>query len=59
MAEVLKKRSEKAGMPAGSLIHIGEKKVKKIKIRLVDYNEKEYVDKIYRKCGSVFSVKGL
>jgi len=35
-------RSSKSGLPAGSLIHIGEKKVEKIKIRLIDYGPEEY-----------------
>jgi magnesium transporter len=36
------KRSSKSGMPAGSLIHIGEKKVEKVKIKLIDYGASEY-----------------
>ncbi|MDD5659902.1 MAG: magnesium/cobalt transporter CorA [Actinomycetota bacterium] len=40
-----KQRSSKSGMPAGSLIHIGEKKVDKIKIKLVDYGTHEYIEK--------------
>jgi len=37
-------RSSKSGLPAGSLIHIGEKKVGKIKIRLIDYGASEYAE---------------
>ena len=37
-------RSSKSGMPAGSLIHIGEKKVKKVRIKLIDYGAKEYIE---------------
>jgi magnesium transporter len=36
-----RKRSSKSGMPAGSLIHIGEKKVEKVKIKLIDYGATE------------------
>jgi len=38
-------RSSKSGMPAGSLIHIGEKKVEKVKIKLIDYGVTEYTEK--------------
>lgn len=37
-------RSSKSGMPAGSLIHIGEKKVEKVKIKLIDYGVTEYTE---------------
>ncbi|MHB1253851.1 MAG: magnesium/cobalt transporter CorA [Candidatus Humimicrobiaceae bacterium] len=37
-------RSSKSGMPAGSLIHIGEKKVEKVKIKLIDYGITEYTE---------------
>jgi len=35
------KRSRKAGLPPGSLVHIGEQKEKKAKISLVRYNEED------------------
>lgn len=38
------RRSSKSGMPAGSLIHIGEKKVEKVKIKLIDYGATEYIE---------------
>ncbi len=39
MARLLKKRSKKAGLPPGSLIHIGEPKTEKVKITLFRFNE--------------------
>lgn len=33
------KRSKKTGLPPGTLVHIGEKKLEKVKITLIDYNE--------------------
>jgi magnesium transporter len=39
MAEHLKKRSAKAGLPPGSLVHIGAKKVGETRIRILDYDE--------------------
>jgi magnesium transporter len=34
-----KKRSTKTGLPPGTLIHIGEKKAEKVRIRILDYDE--------------------
>jgi magnesium transporter len=34
-----KKVSEKAGLPPGTLIHVGEQKLEKVKINLINYNE--------------------
>lgn len=39
MAKLIKKRSKKAGLPPGSLIHIGEKKTDKTKITIIEYDE--------------------
>ena len=38
MAKLVKKRSKKAGLPPGTLIHIGEKKVEVPKITIFDYD---------------------
>lgn len=35
----LKKRSKKAGLPPGALIHIGEKKTSAMKVSVLDYDE--------------------
>jgi magnesium transporter len=39
MAKLIKKRSKKAGLPPGTLIHIGEKKVEVPKITIFDYDD--------------------
>ena len=39
------KRSKKAGLPPGTLIHIGEKRSEKTKIRLINYDEANFFDK--------------
>jgi len=39
MRRFLKKVSEKAGLPPGSLVHIGERKTEKIRIQVIDYDE--------------------
>jgi len=33
MAKLMKKRSRKAGLPPGTLVHIGEKKTGEVKFR--------------------------
>ena len=40
MAKLIKKRSKKAGLPPGTLIHIGEKKVEETRITIFDYDDK-------------------
>ncbi len=48
--KLLKRSSKKAGLPPGTLVHVGEKKVEKVRIRIIDYNEsgitEKQVDKI-------------
>ncbi|MDD4876012.1 MAG: magnesium/cobalt transporter CorA [Dehalococcoidales bacterium] len=43
--KLTKKRSQKAGLPPGALVHIGEKKVEQVKIRILDYNETHFEEK--------------
>jgi len=39
MPQSVKKRSRKAGLPPGTLVHVGERKTERIKISVFDYNE--------------------
>jgi magnesium transporter len=41
MPKLLKKRSQKAGLPPGSLVYIGSEQSEKVKIRLIDYSDKK------------------
>jgi magnesium transporter len=45
MPGVMKKRSQKAGLPPGTLVHIGEKKSDQTRITLFDYNEQGVEEK--------------
>lgn len=45
MAKLIKKRSKKAGLPPGSLVYTGDKKLEKVKITIVDYNEEHFEEK--------------
>lgn len=41
----LKKRSEKSGLPPGTLLHIGDKKMETTRISLMDYDESHFLEK--------------
>jgi len=45
LSKLVKKKSKKAGLPPGSIAHIGNKRAKKTKITIVDYNEKQFQEK--------------
>ena len=39
MLKLFKKSSKKAGLPPGTLVHVGEKRTEEVKITLIDYDE--------------------
>jgi magnesium transporter len=45
VARFIKKRSKKAGLPPGTLIHIGEKVSEKTRITLWEYDEKDFQER--------------
>jgi magnesium transporter len=45
MQKLIKKRSHKAGLPPGTLVHIGERKAEKVKIGILDYDEAQFEEK--------------
>jgi magnesium transporter len=45
MVRFMKKSSKKAGMPPGSLVHIGEKKTERVRIRVIMYDEESMEEK--------------
>jgi len=45
MPKPIKKRSKKAGLPPGTLVHIGEKKAETPKITIMDYDEAHFQEK--------------
>jgi magnesium transporter len=56
MARALKNRSRKAGLPPGTLIHIGQKKADTQKITVMDYDEKgvqEYEVQDIQQCAAL------
>jgi magnesium transporter len=45
MGRVVKERSVKSGLPPGTLIHIGEKSDREIKVSVIDYGESHFEEK--------------
>jgi magnesium transporter len=45
MGRFIKRSKKSAGLPPGSLVHIGEKKTEKVKITLIDYDENNFFEK--------------
>jgi len=41
----IKKASKKAGLPPGTLVHVGEKRTEKTKITIIDYDEAQFQEK--------------
>jgi len=45
MEKMITKRSKKAGLPPGTLVHIGEKRTEETKITLIDYDEANFQER--------------
>jgi magnesium transporter len=45
MQRLIKKRSLKAGLPPGTLVHVGERKAEKVSIRIFDYDTTQFEEK--------------
>ncbi len=45
MGRFIKRSKKSAGLPPGSLVHVGEKKTEKAKITLIDYDENNFFEK--------------
>jgi magnesium transporter len=57
MPKLIKKRSRKAGLSPGTLIHIGEKKAEKLKITVMDYDEAHFQEKEINTVEECFAFK--
>jgi len=53
----IKKRSSKAGLPPGTLVHVGEKKANNIRITYLDYDEQNFEEKSFAKIEECFPFK--
>jgi len=54
---LIKRRTKKAGLPPGTLVYVGEKKVEKVRIRYIDYDEREFREKEAAKIEECFPFK--
>ena len=57
MQKLIKKRSRKAGLPPGTLVHIGEKKADTPKITIMDYDETHFQEKEIKTIEECFILK--
>jgi magnesium transporter len=57
MARMIKKRSKKAGLPPGTLIHIGVQRAEAPKITVIDYDEAVFQEKELKTVEECFSYK--
>jgi magnesium transporter len=57
MHESAKHISKKAGLPPGSLIHVGKRKADKMKISVIDYTKTDYAQTIYKTAEECFPYK--
>ncbi|MDP2156449.1 MAG: magnesium/cobalt transporter CorA, partial [Nitrospirota bacterium] len=47
MKRTIRRRSQKAGLPPGSLVHIGRQRAEKTKITVIDYDETHFVEESF------------
>lgn len=57
MRKFINRRSRKTGLPPGTLVHIGERKAEKARITVIDYDEKEFLEKEVAKIEDSFPFK--
>ena len=55
----IKRHSKKAGLPPGTLVHIGERKEEQIRITLIDYNEQNFQERVVEKVEECFPFKEM
>ncbi|MDH4230927.1 MAG: magnesium/cobalt transporter CorA [Nitrospirota bacterium] len=57
MAKMIKKRSKKAGLPPGTLVHIGEQRAEASKITVINYDDADYHEKQLKSVEECFPYK--
>jgi magnesium transporter len=57
MPRLVKRTSKMAGLPPGTLIHIGERKTEKPRITIIDYGEAQFEEKEAKKIEECFPFK--
>ena len=57
MTRFVKKMSTKTGLPPGTLVHVGKKRVEKSRITLIDYDKEQFQEKEVKKIEECFPFK--
>ena len=57
LVRYIKKSASKRGLPPGSIVHIGEKKTKEVKISIIDYSTGKFDEKEVKKVQDCFEFK--
>jgi magnesium transporter len=55
--KLIRRRSKKSGLPPGTLVYLGEKKVEQVRISYIDYDEQSYQEKQVSKIEECFPFK--
>ncbi len=53
----IRKRSQKSGLPPGTLVHIGRQRAEKAKITVIDYDEKQFAEEQFESIDACFAFK--
>ncbi len=57
LPRIIRRRSEKKGLPPGTVVYVGEKKSEEVKIRIIDFNETHFEEKEAREVEACFPFK--
>ncbi|MBU4202238.1 MAG: magnesium/cobalt transporter CorA [Candidatus Altiarchaeales archaeon] len=57
MSRIIKRRSKKAGLPPGTLVHVGKKRAEKAKITILDYDGKNFEERVAKRVEDCFPFK--
>jgi len=57
VVKLMKKLSKRAGLPPGSLVHIGEKRAEEVRITVIDYDEEQFREREIKTIKECFPLK--
>ncbi|MFX0089912.1 MAG: magnesium/cobalt transporter CorA [Promethearchaeota archaeon] len=57
MRRLFRKRSKKTGLPPGTPIHIGEKRIEKTRIRIIEYDKNQFQEEDVKSVDKCFPLK--
>ncbi len=58
MSRIIKKTSKKAGLAPGTLVHIGDKKADRVRLRLIDYDADHLLETDLKSAEECLKIKG-